>query len=273
MTTIWINGKPATDVSSIDRGFLFGDGCFTTMAKANGKVERLSAHLERLQRDARALLLPPFDVMQLREEIDAYAAQVPDGVIRATLTRGSGGAGYALPAIAHSTRVLQWRESLTLTSQNAKLGIAVFACTTRLARQPRLAGIKHCNRLENILARAEVPEHGFAEGIMCDEQDNLIEGTFSNLFWRENDGWFTPQLDQCGIAGVMRAEILALMRQYGIRVQEVKRQKALALTAMQEAFVCNSVIGIWPVTQMINKMLVIGKDTRHFQAAIGRTGE
>ncbi len=273
MSTTWINGQPHDSISANDRGLLFGDGCFTTLAKVRGKLERLPAHLERLQRDSRALLIPGIDAAMLRSEIEAYAATVPDGVVRMTLTRGTGGSGYTLPAMTQATRILQWRDAHPLAQQNAKLGIAVFACTTRLARQPRLAGVKHCNRIENILARAELPEQGFAEGLMFDEQEQLIEGTFSNIFWRENEGWFTPLLDQCGIAGVMRAEILSLMRQYGIRVQEVKRAKTQVLNAMQEAFVCNSVIGIWPVTQVVNKMLMIGNDTRHFQAAIGRTSE
>lgn len=273
MTQTWINGKSQDQIAASDRGMLFGDGCFTTMAKVRGKIERLPAHLARLQHDARALLIPTIDAALLREEIEAYSATVPDGIIRLTITRGSGGIGYALPSIVQVSRLLQWREAHPLAQQNAKLGIAVFACNTRVARQPRLAGIKHCNRLENVLARAEITEQGFAEGLMCDDQENLIEGTFSNFFWRENDGWFTPLLDECGIAGVMRAEILSLMRQYGIRVKEVKRTKTQALNGMQEAFVCNSVIGIWPVTQVVNKLITIGNDTRHFQAAIGRSSE
>jgi 4-amino-4-deoxychorismate lyase len=273
MSLTWVNGKNDVTILNSDRGFLFGDGCFTTIAKFKGKIERLDAHLERIHGDANRLLLPAVDVKQLRDEIELYAAQVPDGVIRLTITRGSGGAGYALPTVTQTSRVLQWRDASPLIQQNAKLGIAMFACSTWLSAQPRLAGVKHCNRLENILARAEVAENGFAEGLMCDESGHLVEGTFSNIFWRENDGWFTPQLDRCGISGVMRAEILTLMRQYGIRVQEVRRGKAQVLSAMHEAFVCNSVIGIWPVTQLANKLLSIGRDTRHFQAAIGRSCE
>ncbi|MGH8561871.1 MAG: aminodeoxychorismate lyase, partial [Nevskiales bacterium] len=143
-------------------------------------------------------------------------------------------------------------------------GIQVRICETRLAQNPRLAGIKHLNRLEQVLARAEWSNAAIAEGLMLDTDNRLIEGVSSNLFLVRDSKLLTPDLSRCGIAGVMREMILEAAPAYTKAVQ-VQDLSMTDLLAADECFVCNSIIGIWPVTGLEGKRWDIGPMTRKLQ--------
>jgi 4-amino-4-deoxychorismate lyase len=115
-----------------------------------------------------------------------------------------------------------------------------------VAVQPALAGVKHLNRLENVLARAEWRDPEIAEGLLCDTDDNVIGGTMSNLFIARRGQLITPDLTRCGVAGVMRDLVMELAQTHGIPLQVT----AIGLDDLfdaDEVFVVNSVIGVWPV--------------------------
>jgi 4-amino-4-deoxychorismate lyase len=140
-------------------------------------------------------------------------------------------------------------------------------CDLRLALQPRLAGIKHLNRLEQIMARAEWEEQ-YEEGLLLDYNGQLIEGTMSNLFLVRDRALYTPSLDSCGVAGVVRSVVLDLAVESGVRAA----RQALTLTdleAAQEVFLCNSLIGIWPVVSVADQFdFTVGPLTQALQGAL-----
>jgi 4-amino-4-deoxychorismate lyase len=132
------------------------------------------------------------------------------------------------------------------TLTDAQEGLVVRLCDLTLARQPILAGIKHLNRLEYVLARAEWSEPEIAEGLLFDSQGELIEAVTSNVFIVKGGRVFTPYLDQCGVAGVMRAEVLACAARLDVAAEETRLFLDDVLCA-DEVFLTNSLHGIRPV--------------------------
>ncbi len=121
-------------------------------------------------------------------------------------------------------------------------GVRLRVCDIRLAEQPLLAGMKHLNRLEQVLARAEWNDPAIAEGVLCDSHGRVISATMANLFAVVDGELLTPALDRCGVAGVARAEVLAQCPQ--TRVGELALD---ALRGASEVFLSSSVRGIVPV--------------------------
>jgi 4-amino-4-deoxychorismate lyase len=134
-------------------------------------------------------------------------------------------------------------------AERIKQGVTVRICSLRLGWQPALAGIKHLNRLENVLARAEWHDPAIAEGLLQDWAGNVIGGTMSNLFIVENDNLVTPDLSRCGVAGVTRDRIMAAAKQRAVRcdVAAIGLDRVLAA---QEIMLVNSLIGVWQVRQL-----------------------
>ena len=265
--TLWIDGVRQT-AAALDRGLEFGDGLFETMAVHGGRVRLLERHLERLQAGAARLgiAVPAADL--LRAELAGAAAEPGCGALKLILTRGAGGHGYRVEAGGAPRR---WLCALPPRQHPASWpedGVAVRLCTTRLAEQPLLAGIKHLNRLEQVLARQEWSDVRFAEGLMLDVHGRLVCGTMSNVFLVLNGTVVTPQLTRCGVAGVMRAAVLAALRAAGSAVEE--RDVAQAeIAAASELFLTNALIGAWPVRRLDAWQGTPGPLTRRVQAWIG----
>ena len=139
--------------------------------------------------------------------------------------------------------------------------VAVSISKLRLAIQPALAGIKHLNRLDNVLARNEWHDAQIAEGLMCDDLGFVIEGTMSNLFAVQNNALYTPVLKKSGIEGVIRNRIIELAKASNILVQQVAITP-VQLFQMNEVFLTNSLIGIWPVMQIDKQVFIKGPVTR-----------
>ena len=163
-----LNGQPATAISLQDRGLAYGDGLFETILIRNGKPLLLDEHLVRLQRGCAVLGLEP-DVIALHHEISMLLAQpaARDSVLKIMLTREASGRGYR-PLTAACNRLLTLHAAPDYRANSPEQGIAMFVCKQRLARQPVLAGIKHLNRLEQVLASSEWPDDSFLEGLMLD---------------------------------------------------------------------------------------------------------
>lgn len=262
----WINGEPGTRIAADDRGLQYGDGIFETMSVRQGRVLLLESHLQRLAHGCERLLLPalPFEI--IREEIIAAARLEPHAILKLIVTRGSGGRGYRPLQTASVTRILSrhvwpehpqtwWRE-----------GIRARLCKTILGCNPQLAGLKHLNRLEQVLARAEWNDmDDVQEGLMTDASGAVVEGTMTNLFLRfADDEWLTPDLSACGVDGVMRRHLLKHARQAGVTVR-VGNVSIAALRSARELFVCNSVLGVWPVKQVDDRHYEVGEMTREAQ--------
>lgn len=244
-----INGVLADSLPASDRGLAYGDGLYRTLEVLAGQPQRWGWQWQRLAADCAALRLPCPDEALLLAEIATVCAGLPRAVAKVVLTRGSGQRGYAIPATVQPTRIVSAAAWAGYPPERAAQGITVRWCSTRLGLQPLLAGIKHLNRLENVLARSEWDDPAIAEGLMLDSDGTVVEGTMSNLFWVRDGQLYTPPLDRCGVSGAIRACVIDTARQLGVVVSEQRLQPAELLEA-DEAFVCNSLAGIWPLRQL-----------------------
>ncbi len=246
---ILVNGEPMQHISVLDRGLAYGDGVFRTLLLRAGNAVACSLHYATLMPDCARLKLPCPAEDLLQEDLSRIAAQAPDCVAKIIVTRGVGLRGYAPPAHPICVRIVS--SSVLPCYPQAYLddGIVARVCAMRLARQPALAGVKHLNRLENVLARSEWQDADIAEGLLLDTEDQVIGGCMSNLFIRQGKTLLTPALSHSGVAGVTRARLLARAPQLDLRVQ-VQVLTLPMLLAAEEVMLCNSVIGIWRVRQL-----------------------
>ncbi|MBT8420829.1 MAG: aminodeoxychorismate lyase, partial [Gammaproteobacteria bacterium] len=263
-----VNGQPSNSISITDRGFQYGDGVFETLAVDNGAPLCLTDHLERLARGCRQLRIREPDRALLEEEIETVAGNLERGVLKIIISRGSSGRGYTPAADTSPTRVVAVFDWPDYPPEYHEHGVETFLCETHLGRNPSLAGIKHLNRLEQILARVECRERGLPEGIMADTDGNLIEGTMSNLFLVQGNELMTPILTHGGIRGIVRDRIIRLARSAGgIGVRELALPLA-ALHGADEVFFCNSLIGIWPVRRLEKYTYAAGPVARRLRAEL-----
>jgi 4-amino-4-deoxychorismate lyase len=241
-----INGKQADCVASTDRGLLYGDGLFETIAVVDGTPRQWQRHLRRLQAGCERLGIQVVDGTELEHECRSLAGVAAKAVLKVIVTRGSGGRGYRVPDKPAATRIVQLHDWPASSSACAERGVAVRICSTRLGHNPALAGIKHLNRLEQVLARQEWDDADIMEGLLRDSSGYLIEGTMSNLFLIKDGVLLTPDLRHCGVAGIMRTRVLELAEQLSIAVH-IRPVEMKHLQEADEVFVCNSLIGVWPV--------------------------
>lgn len=229
------------------RALQYGDGVFRTMLAWDGLVQDLDRQLERLRRDAAALDLDPPDDAQLREELAALAQNAPRAALRVTLSRADFGRGYA-PATRSCDRLLSARPLPDHPASCWTQGIDAGWSPVLLGIQRRLAGIKHLNRLEQVLASRDwAPDQ--REALMCDAEGRVTCGTRSNLFFVIDNILVTPDLGLAGVAGMMRSKLIEIAHANGldcdrgtIAPDEVRHAS--------EAFACNSLIGIWPLRRI-----------------------
>jgi 4-amino-4-deoxychorismate lyase len=167
-------------------------------------------------------------------------------VLKIIVTRGAGGRGYRPPEMPEPTRVVSIHAFPDYPHDHWRKGVRMRLCEAWLSDQPLLAGIKHLNRLEQVMARREWDDPDIAEGLMRDAQGYVIEGTMTNLFLVKGRTLLTPELTRCGVAGVMRAVVLDLAER--LSIPAVVGPVSLADVAGADSlFLTNSVIGIWPV--------------------------
>ena len=259
-----VNGIFKERIEISDRGFQYGDGLFETIAVVKGQPIFIDRHLDRLKTGCRRLYIPfPGSELLTMEakELSKYSSKA---VLKLILTRGSGGRGYRQPDLIQTTRVLSLYPYPDYPEDYNEHGISARICQTRLGLNPVLAGIKHLNRLEQILARAEWTDEAIQEGIMLDINGHVIEGTMTNLFYLKNKTLHTSLLNQSGIAGIMRSIILKVSSDHGLAIIEHSFTTGELLLA-DEMFVCNSIIGIWPIKKVANSFFPVGKITRQIQ--------
>lgn len=266
---ILVNGLPADDIPIMDRGLQYGDGLFETMSVIKGEIPLWTYHLQRLQRGCARLLLPEPNETLIKQEINQLIKGGDDAIIKLVITRGQGQRGYRPATDAGVTRILLSFDRPRLPVSYWESGIAMCVCHTRLATQPLLAGIKHLNRLEQILATNEFDENRYQEGLMCDYSDNIIEATSHNVFAVMAGELLTPELTGCGIEGVMRDYVLELAQQQNIPVKVANIAKS-ELKLLDEVFLTNSAHGIWPVSSIEDNNYPLGEWTANFRDKIAK---
>ena len=259
-----LNGDRKHCIDFLDRGFQYGDGLFETIEVLNGIPIFFEQHLQRLLNGCEKLLIPLPDIKILKKEAHQLVQDAEKAVLKITITRGSGGRGYRQPTNPHPTRLLSLFPFPDYSQNFWQQGITVRFCKNQLGLNPSLAGIKHMNRLEQIIARAEWNSTNIQEGLMLDSKENIIEGTMSNLFLVKNNVLYTPVLNQCGIKGIIRNIIISLAKKNQIPITEKKLCKHDLQTA-DELFITNSIIGIWPVNQIEGQQYKVGTLTNKLQ--------
>jgi 4-amino-4-deoxychorismate lyase len=258
---VLINGQPETCIEIQDRGFQYGDGLFETIAVVNGSCPLWNYHIQRLQRSCEQLQLNFSDFDLLSEDIKQLNEHKKKGIIKIIITRGTGTRGYRYPEVDNITRVVMYHPWTDYPASNWQEGVSVTKCKTRLAQQPALAGLKHLNRLEQVIARNEWQDKNIAEGLMFDTENNLIEGTFSNILLVKNAQIFTPELNLSGVSGVMREYIIQQARELAITIN-ICQLRDSDITQADEIFMCNSLIGIWPIKQVNEIPFSVGPVTK-----------
>lgn len=272
----WLDGAPSISLSLFDRGLHYGDGLFETMRFRQGRIDFLALHLRRLQQGIERLGLP-VAMSRIENDLRALCSEIAsqriaDAVIKLIVTRGVAARGYN-PAPASAASIVLQAYPFDPRFDRQQNGADVTICQTRLADQPVLAGIKHLNRIENVLARGEWNQE-FHEGLMLSQQGDIVDGTMSNVFFLEGGaetGWVlhTPAIERCGIAGVMREVVLkTVASRLGMNVRQsaaITPQRAQQFSA---GFLTNAIIGIWPIRSLCGRPFGIVPVIRDIQQSV-----
>jgi 4-amino-4-deoxychorismate lyase len=251
-----VNGIETSAIDIADRGLAYGDGLFETMRVLEGVVPLLSLHLKRFLKGVDVLALG--DENRLKRNFLHYVnvtldeiknnACLDTSVIKMTVTRGNGGRGYVPPDEAQCHFIAQVFDLPSYPESYSSDGITIRECQYRLGFQPQLAGIKHLNRLDQVLASQELLDA--PEGLLLDYEDSVIEGTKSNLLVFKGTNVITPNLTGCGVHGVLREELLNPAHKLSLKI--VTEDVMLTdLSKCNGLAMINSVFGIWFVNTLI----------------------
>ena len=245
-TQTWVNGKPAVSLALPDRGLDYGDGLFETMLVQEGCVPWLQYHVQRLQDGMLRLGFDSACSGAAKGHIaSALGHSRISGIMRLTVTRGGGPRGYAPAESAEPNYIIQLHE--TDDAGQPRLAPArVGRSGVTLSIQPLLAGIKHLNRLEQVLAARERQLRGLDEMLLLDTKGNVISVISGNIFLVKGNQLLTPCLDECGILGTRRRLMLDELGPYlGLECRETSIGEG-DLALADEVFYCNSVRGFQP---------------------------
>jgi 4-amino-4-deoxychorismate lyase len=254
-----VNGRQQQHIAIADRAFQYGDGCFTTVAFRNKHIEFFDAHIARLKLACKKLYIEFDKWTELKRCIVDSLNPAVDCVIKVMITRGEGGRGYSPECATNPSFIISHHTIPLHYTYWQTEGVKLTVSPITLACQPLLAGIKHLNRLEQVLIKHALVKTDYDDAIVCDTQHKIIETSVGNLFWYKDDVWFTADLSESGVEGVMRNQIIALMQEKGLECRVVK-QNVSDLFGAQELFVCNSLMIIVPVMNLFNPITQQNKD-------------
>lgn len=264
-----VNGEVSSSISIQDRGFNYGDGVFETIAVINQNLIFWKQHFQRLILGCNALGIQCPTELELNADIDKLLnvnIDITALVIKIIITRGNSERGYRISEKSESNVVVLLSSYPVYPSSFWLEGIKITCCKTILSKQKQLSGVKHLNRLEQVLARQEWDDE-FQEGLMSDEDGYVIEGVMSNLFFVKNNSIVTPCIENSGIDGIMRNVVLNLCESSGIIVKQDKITLEQVLDA-DEIFVTNSIVGIWPVNTIDKHIFSIGVTTKKLMTSL-----
>ncbi|MCL1137127.1 aminodeoxychorismate lyase [Shewanella pneumatophori] len=292
MSEVWVNGQPDTNVNPLDRGLAYGDGLFATMRVSQGQILFLTAHLERLVQGTFRLGFNWYPSATLKQQLTCLAQANPHSCIKLLLTRGAGGRGYGIDLvrqnlafigeeIAVSESATQAGKDLAkdngkgaTASNNAGLpiineivsvhalpaqyaawqqeGICLALSDIKLGRQSKLAGIKHCNRLEQVLIKSTALPENAQDWLVLDSDDNIIESSMANIFFVVEQIIMTPRICFAGVAGMMREQVIYQLLEMGYKVEICDFHYSM-LAKAQYAFITNSLFGLIDVVVIDDK--------------------
>jgi 4-amino-4-deoxychorismate lyase len=247
---ILVNGHAPADlghaIAANDRGLHYGDGVFETALLIDGQVRFLDDHLKRLRESCERLSIRPPDPATLAAEITRVTGALHSGVLKIIITRGAGTRGYRPAHDVEATRIVALYAAPESPSSS---GITLRWCDTRLGRNARLAGVKHLNRLEQVLAQAEWQDASIDDGLMLDTEGELVCATAGNVFIVREGALATPDLRFCGVRGIMRTRVLRAAAQLRIPASEEPLWPHDVEIA-DEVFLTNAIRGIRQVVAL-----------------------
>ncbi|MBP7418126.1 MAG: aminodeoxychorismate lyase [Xanthomonadales bacterium] len=264
-----VDGIATDRVGADDRGLAYGDGVFETMRWRAGALPLWPRHRERLALGCERLRIAMPDLALCEREVALAAAGMDEAVVKLIVTRGGGARGYVAARGAAVTRVVRALPSPAVEESDYRDGVALRWCATPLGINPALAGVKHLNRLEQVMARAEWDDPAIAEGLCRDVEGRVVCATAANLFACIDGRWVTPAVTRCGVAGVMRGLILDRAAAAAIEVRDMLPAEIERAT---EVFLCNSVRGVLPVRRIAGCEYAIGAATRGWIAVAAALG-
>ncbi|MCW1874533.1 aminodeoxychorismate lyase [Erwinia sp. INIA-01] len=246
---MWVNGVKQGVIAASDRAVQFGDGCFTTARIRSGEIELFPAHIARLQQGCERLLITGVDWELLGQEMIGAAADCDDGVLKTIVTRGSGGRGYSAAGCAAPTRIVSVSAYPAYYHAMRESGARLALSPIQLGKNPLLAGIKHLNRLEQVLIRTRLEQTGADEALVLDTDGMLVECCAANFFWRTGEQVFTPDLSASGVNGIQRQRVMRQIAELGFTLSEV-RAGVEVLAEADEVLITNALMPVLPVRQI-----------------------
>lgn len=253
-----INGSTEDTISPLDRGLSYGDGVFRTFKVVDCLPVNWPIQYQKLVSDCGAVGIVCPSAEQLIGDIQTLFDLDETAVAKIIITRGVGERGYAPPAITTPTRVVIKSVLPKYPPYHFSEGVALYVCSTPVSFQPKLAGVKHLNRLENVMARAECLDPTFADGVMLDLEGHVIECTSSNILVRKGNRLMTPDLSRAGVAGVTRQRILDIA--HYLHLQPETRMMTLdEVLSADEVLICNSLYGVWQVRSIADRTWLKGE--------------
>lgn len=263
----WIDGVAGESVRLDDRGLQYGDGLSETIFVRHGRARFLDAHLARLDLGCARLGIGFTTSSELRAEIARAVQQAPAAaILKLIVTRGSGPRrGYAPFGRFPPRRILTLFAAPPVDA--LRDGVEARVAQIRLGENPALAGIKHLNRLENVLAAAEPGHESVFESLLLDATGNLVCGTMTNVFAVKAGRLSTPLIDRCGVAGVMRGVVLRQAAILGIPCEQ-RRLSVAELLSADGAFVTNVRIGVVPLRRVGEHSIPMSEPTPTLAANI-----
>lgn len=247
---MWINGAMTNTLPAGDRSVQFGDGCFTTARVIHGEIQFMSQHIARMQRAASVLMIDDADWQALEAEMTLAAAHCGEGVVKAILTRGQGGRGYSAAGCSTPTRIVSSSDYPAHYHQWREQGVTLIPSPVTLSKNPLLAGIKHLNRLEQVMIRMHLDQTDANEALVVDTSGCLVECCAANIFWRKGSRVYTPDLSQSGVDGIMRQHIVRELNESSFWTVHMVSEPATILEDADEILICNALMPLLPVRQV-----------------------
>lgn len=263
------HGSRIESIPVDDRGLHYGDGLFETIAIRDARPRFWSAHVDRLTSGAErlGLQIPVANILErdLERALALTTANTGFCTAKIVVTGGVGPRGYGREEGQPCRTLVGIFDGRELPRESYTEGVEVALCETALSDQPRLAGLKTLNRLDQVLASREWHAEETFEGLMCDGNGRLVCGTRTNLFLIRDNHILTPALERCGVGGIMRRRILEGLSGNQIECS-VADVPATALDDADEVFLCNSQIGVLPVRSCGERVWPVGECTQSIMA-------
>jgi len=237
-----VNGQQADFISINDRGLAYGDGIFTTAKVTDGEVSLLHLHLNRLKNGCRLFKISGIDFTALKDELIQCCKAYDLAVLKVVITSGEGGRGYSRVGVGKPNIIIKVSEFPAKYFEWKNSGISLGGSSIQLGINPMFDGIKHLNRLEQVLIRDELDSTSYDDLLVFNIFDEIIETTCANIFWFDQGQLYTPQIKDSGVAGIQRSEVLRKHPD-----TQIIKAKASDILKAQSVFITNSIMEIVPV--------------------------